>query len=73
LPRHQNLVLSTKPIEGASVVTWVLKRKAITQNDECLNVQFLQPDYRPLIADPRWAVFLEFMSSSPEQLDAIEF
>jgi len=47
--------------------------KAIGQNEEGLNEQFVNPLYAPLHDDPRWALFLERVGSSPEKLDAIEF
>ena len=47
--------------------------KSIEQNEDGLSEQFLLPFYESIHADPRWAVFLQRVGSSPEQLDAVQF
>lgn len=47
--------------------------RAVEQNEEGLHQQFLQPFYRPVHEDPRWAEFRERTGASEEQLAAIEF
>jgi tetratricopeptide (TPR) repeat protein len=47
--------------------------KAVAQNEDGLDHQFLAPFFVNLHDDPRWAVFLQRVGSSPEQLAAIEF
>ena len=60
--------------DGDAAFRWL--DKALAQNEEGLNQQFLWSYYTPIHDDPRWEVFLERTGTSPAQrakLDAIEF
>jgi adenylate cyclase len=69
------------PSEIAHVYAWLGNAdeafewldKAIEQNEAGLEIQFQMQFFASLHSDPRWAIFLERIGSSPEQLDAIEF
>jgi TolB-like protein/Tfp pilus assembly protein PilF len=58
---------------GDADATFEWLEKAILQNEDGLNTQFLQPFYAPIRADPRWAAFRERTGTSEEQLAAIDF
>jgi len=47
--------------------------QAISQKEEGLLEQILDPLYQGLHADPRWGIFLKRLGCSPGQLSAIEF
>ena len=47
--------------------------KAVAKNEAGLTEGFLLPFYSSVHTDLRWAVFLERVGSSPEQLDTVEF
>ena len=69
------------PSEVAHVYAWTgdadaafeWLEKAVLQNEDGLNTQFLQPFYVPIHDDPRWAAFRERTGTSEEQLAAIDF
>ena len=69
------------PSEVAHVYAWTGNadsafewlEKAVLQNEDGLNTQFLQPFYAPIHDDPRWAAFRERTGTSEEQLAAIDF
>ncbi|MFW6089770.1 MAG: tetratricopeptide repeat protein [Gemmatimonadota bacterium] len=47
--------------------------RAVEQNEDGLDQQYLHPYYDPIRDDPRWRRFLERTGTAPEQLAAIEF
>ena len=47
--------------------------RAIAQNEDGLDQQYLHPYYEPIRDDPRWREFLERTGTAPEQLAAIDF
>jgi hypothetical protein len=47
--------------------------KAVDQNEDGLNTQFLRMFYTSVHDDPRWQAFREQTGTSEEQLAAIEF
>jgi hypothetical protein len=69
------------PSEVAHVYAWTggadsafeWLEKAVLQNEDGLNTQFLVPFYVPIHDDPRWAAFRERTGTSEEQLAVIEF
>ncbi|MGB5675350.1 MAG: tetratricopeptide repeat protein [Gemmatimonadota bacterium] len=69
------------PSEVAHVYAWIgdadaafeWLEKAVLQNEDGLNTQFLRTFYAPLYDDPRWQAFRERTGTSEEQLAAIEF
>jgi serine/threonine protein kinase/Tfp pilus assembly protein PilF len=58
---------------GDSDAAFAWLDKAVAENEAGLTEQFLLPFYSSVHTDPRWAVFLERVGSSPEQLDTVEF
>ncbi len=58
---------------GDADATFEWLEKAIAQNEDGLNQQFLQPHYRPVHDDPRWEAFRERTGTSAAQLAQIEF
>jgi len=58
---------------GDAEETFAWLTKAVEQQEDGLVVQFLEPYFASVHADPRWAEFLERTGSSQGQRDAIEF
>jgi tetratricopeptide (TPR) repeat protein len=69
------------PSEVAHVYAWIgdpdaafeWLDKAVDQNEDGLNTQFLRMFYTSVHDDPRWQAFREQTGTSEEQLAAIEF
>ena len=69
------------PSEVAHVYAWIGDAdaafewldKAVDQNEDGLNTQFLRMFYAPVHDDPRWQAFREQTGTSEQQLAAIEF
>lgn len=69
------------PSEMAQVYAWTGDAdaafewldKAVAQNEDGLNEQFVNQFYAPIHDDPRWEVFRERTGTSDAQLAAIEF
>lgn len=71
--RWPSEVAQAYAITGAADAAFEWLDQAVAQNEAGLDHQFLIPFYAPVYEDPRWAMFLDRVGSSPAQRAAINF